>query len=126
MAGVQQHADLAHPLLNPMQNFAGNGPLLLAVDNGWAAAPHWQERQAAMEEWIERADRQGLPVQILATAPGGDGKPVQLTGTMAGSGGIIVLDDSVGIVGATLNVEAHGSRGRTAASEVGAALSRIT
>src|SRR5262245_25022881 len=74
---------LAHPLINPLQNFAGNGPLLLAVDNGWAAAPHWQERQAAMEEWIERADRQGLPVQILATAPAGDGQPIALSGTMA-------------------------------------------
>jgi Domain of unknown function (DUF4159)/Aerotolerance regulator N-terminal len=76
---------LAHPLINPLQNFAGNGPLLLAVDNGWAAAPHWQERQAAMEEWIERADRQGLPVQILATSPAGDGQPIALSGTMAAS-----------------------------------------
>ncbi|HEY7689017.1 MAG TPA: BatA domain-containing protein, partial [Dongiaceae bacterium] len=75
---------LAHPLINPLQNFTGSGPLLLAVDNGWAAAPHWQERQAAMEEWIERADRQGVPVQILATAPGGDGQPVALTDEMAG------------------------------------------
>jgi Domain of unknown function (DUF4159)/Aerotolerance regulator N-terminal len=76
-------AALAHPLINPLQNFAGNGPLLLAVDNGWAAAPHWQERQAAMEEWIERADRQGLPVQIIATAPSGDGQPIALSSTLA-------------------------------------------
>ena len=75
---------LAHPLINPLQNFAGSGPLLLAVDNGWAAAPHWQERQAAMKEWIERADRQGLPVQILATAVGGDGQPIALSDEMAG------------------------------------------
>ena len=75
---------LAHPLINPLQNFAGSGPLLLAVDNGWAAAPHWQERQAAMKEWIERADRQGLPVQILATAVGGDGQPISLSDEMAG------------------------------------------
>jgi len=75
---------LAHPLINPLQLFAGGGPLLLAVDNGWAAAPHWQERQAAMEEWIERADRQGLPVQILATATGGDGQPIALSDEMAG------------------------------------------
>ncbi|MFM9844038.1 MAG: DUF4159 domain-containing protein [Dongiaceae bacterium] len=75
---------LAHPLINPLQNFGGSGPLLLAVDNGWAAAPRWQERQAAMKEWIERADRQGLPVQILATAVGGDGQPVALSDEMAG------------------------------------------
>ena len=75
---------LAHPLINPLQNFGGSGPLLLAVDNGWAAASHWQERQAAMKEWIERADRQGLPVQILATAAGGDGQPIALSDEMAG------------------------------------------
>src|ERR1700731_2230215 len=38
---------LAHPLLNPNATLAGNGPLLLAVDNGWTAARHWDERRAA-------------------------------------------------------------------------------
>src|SRR6266852_1735422 len=32
---------LAHPLLNPNATLAGNGPLVLAVDNGWTAARHW-------------------------------------------------------------------------------------
>src|SRR5215470_4529518 len=31
---------LAHPLLNPNARLAGNGPLVLAVDDGWTAARH--------------------------------------------------------------------------------------
>jgi hypothetical protein len=75
---------LAHPLINPLRDFGGSGPLLLVVDNGWGSAPRWQERQAAMAEWIERADRQGLPVNILATSPAADGQPIALSGEMPG------------------------------------------
>ncbi|MFM8990296.1 MAG: BatA domain-containing protein [Alphaproteobacteria bacterium] len=28
---------LAHPILNPQARLAGNGPLLVVVDDGWAA-----------------------------------------------------------------------------------------
>src|SRR5882762_583102 len=35
---------LAHPLLNPNAKLAGKGPLVLAIDNGWSAARHWEER----------------------------------------------------------------------------------
>src|ERR1700722_5670022 len=34
---------LAHPLLNPSANLAGDGPLVLAVDDGWSAARQWDE-----------------------------------------------------------------------------------
>src|SRR6266851_1954955 len=40
---------LAHPLLNPNATLAGNGPLVLAVDNGWTAARHWDDRSAALD-----------------------------------------------------------------------------
>ncbi len=47
---------LARPVLNPdRQSFAGEGPLLLVVDNGWASAAHWPERREAIEAAIERA-----------------------------------------------------------------------
>src|SRR5580698_8421584 len=32
---------LAHPLLNPNAQLGGDGPLVLVVDDGWSAAPHW-------------------------------------------------------------------------------------
>src|SRR4051795_10029886 len=35
---------LAHPLLNPTAQLPGSGPLLLVVDDGWAAAPQWRAR----------------------------------------------------------------------------------
>src|ERR687884_138094 len=36
---------LAHPLLNPSTRLAGSGPLVLVVDDGWAAARDWPARQ---------------------------------------------------------------------------------
>ena len=62
---------LARPVLNPdQQSFAGDGPLLLVVDNGWASAAHWPERREAIEAAIERAGRDGRTVVLAFTAPG--------------------------------------------------------
>jgi len=62
---------LARPILNPdRQNFAGSGPLLLVVDNGWASASHWPERREAVEAAIDRATREGRTVVLAPTAPG--------------------------------------------------------
>lgn len=59
---------LAGPLLNPRAALPGGGPLLLLVDNGWAAGRDWPARRAAMEELVAQADRQGRPVIVLPTA----------------------------------------------------------
>src|SRR5579864_9214462 len=32
---------LAHPLLNPQARLAGSGPVVLVIDDGWAAAGDW-------------------------------------------------------------------------------------
>ena len=62
---------LARPVLNPdRQSFAGTGPLLLIVDNGWASAAHWPERREAIEAAIERAAGEGRTVVLAPTAPG--------------------------------------------------------
>jgi hypothetical protein len=62
---------LARPVLNPdRQTFAGEGPLLLVVDNGWASAAHWAERREAIEAAIDRAGRDGRTVVLAPTAPG--------------------------------------------------------
>ena len=60
---------LAHPLMNPpAQLGAAGGPLLLVVDDGWAAARHWQQRQEAMGTLIDRAEREARPVIVVTTA----------------------------------------------------------
>jgi Domain of unknown function (DUF4159)/Aerotolerance regulator N-terminal len=62
---------LARPVLNPeRETFAGSGPLLLAVDNGWASAAHWAERREAIEAAIDRAGRNGRTIILAPTAPG--------------------------------------------------------
>ncbi len=60
---------LAHPLLNPTASLAGKGPLVLAVDNGWAAARHWDERRNALDDLIAEAEREGRNIVLLPTAP---------------------------------------------------------
>ncbi len=62
---------LARPVFNPdRQSFAGTGPLLLVVDNGWASAAHWPERQEAIGAAIDRAAGEGRTVILAPTAPG--------------------------------------------------------
>jgi hypothetical protein len=60
---------LAHPLLNPTASLAGKGPLVIAVDNGWAAARHWDERRNALDDLIAEADRESRNIVLLPTAP---------------------------------------------------------
>jgi hypothetical protein len=60
---------LAHPLLNPNATLAGNGPLVLVVDNGWTAARHWDERRTALDRLIDQAEREGRRVVLVGTAP---------------------------------------------------------
>jgi hypothetical protein len=60
---------LAGPVLNPEPELSGHGPLVLVVDDGWAAAPHWDQRLAALERFTARAQRQEREVILLGTAP---------------------------------------------------------
>jgi len=54
----------AQPVLNPDSRVApaGEGPLLLLMDQGWASAPDWQERRAAAAGILESAAEQGRQV----------------------------------------------------------------
>lgn len=62
---------LARPVLNPdRQTFAGEGPLLLVIDNGWASAAHWAGRREAIEAAIDRAGRDGRTIVLAPTALG--------------------------------------------------------
>ncbi len=68
---------LAGPILNPAPELGGRGPVLLVVDNGWAAAPNWQRRIDAAAERLEQAERDNRPVIILETAPDGRDAPLE-------------------------------------------------
>src|SRR5271155_6229510 len=48
---------VAHPLLNPQARLAATGPIVLVVDDGWAAAHDWPARQGAPPPPPGPADR---------------------------------------------------------------------
>ena len=62
-------AGAAHPLLNAAAGLAGKGPLILVVDDGWAAARDWLGRRSMLLRLIDQADRQGRAVVLVTTAP---------------------------------------------------------
>src|SRR5664279_2477984 len=43
---------LADPLLGRVVKLLGNGPLVLVVDNGWAAAKNWDQRQTLIADLL--------------------------------------------------------------------------
>ena len=61
---------LAEPVLNPTQSQAlkGTGPVVIAVDNGWASGPRWGEHAAMVERLIGDAEAQNRAVVVLDTA----------------------------------------------------------
>ena len=60
---------LAHPLLNPGLRLGNaDGPLLIVVDDGWASAPDWRQRQSTVDGLLVEAERQGRRVSLLTTA----------------------------------------------------------
>lgn len=59
----------AGPVMNPGTPLEGTGPVIIAVDDGWASARHWPRRQQAMSELLDRAVRAERPVAIVTTAP---------------------------------------------------------
>lgn len=71
---------LARPLLNPQAAWPGSGPVILVIDDGWAAAPRWTERQEQALSLLDRAERQGRAALLLTTAPAEDGAPPQIIG----------------------------------------------
>ncbi len=70
---------LAEPLWNPGGGFRAEGPLVLVVDNGWAAAPHWDRRRGIVGEMIEKADREKRLVMLMPTARKAANAPIEPT-----------------------------------------------
>ncbi len=60
----------AHPLLNAGTRLTGKGPLVVIVDDGWAAAGNWPARRSTLSGFADHAEREGRPMVVLTTAPG--------------------------------------------------------
>ncbi len=73
---------LAHPILNPNAKLRGSGPLVLVIDDGWAAAADWSVRQSKIAELLDEAERTNRPVHVLATAPKAPGEPIRVSELM--------------------------------------------
>lgn len=67
----------AGPVWKPVQRAAGDGPLLVVMDAGWAAAPGWAERQNRVERALRDAAANGRPAALLLAD--GQGEPGALT-----------------------------------------------
>ncbi|MGF1592482.1 MAG: DUF4159 domain-containing protein [Kiloniellaceae bacterium] len=74
---------LAQPLLNPTARLAGSGPMVLVVDDGWAAARFWPARQVAATNLLAQAEREDRPVVVLTTAPSAQDAPPEATGMLS-------------------------------------------
>ena len=63
---------MAGPVLSPLPGAAGhNGPLLIVIDDGWPAAPSWNQRVAAADRRIVVAERSAQLVAIAAVSDAG-------------------------------------------------------
>jgi hypothetical protein len=74
---------LSRPVLNPDATLPGDGPLLLVVDNGWAAGRDWSTRQQLLGQLIDQAERSGRAVVVLPTARPASADPVRRLGPMS-------------------------------------------
>ena len=68
----------ARPLLNAERAGDVSQPMLLVVDNGWAAADGWDRRREVALSLTDRALRAGRRVVLLATAPPTDGSAIEV------------------------------------------------
>lgn len=55
----------AGPVWKPAPEQAGQGPLLVVMDAGWAAAPDWSQRQARALRALDHAGANGQPAALL-------------------------------------------------------------
>ncbi|MEQ9109716.1 MAG: DUF4159 domain-containing protein [Rhodospirillaceae bacterium] len=75
---------LADPVLNQRQSMQ-QSPLVVVVDDGWAAASGWAERQTALVRILEGADRDRRAVLLATTAPTESGESDPLSFATAGT-----------------------------------------
>lgn len=60
---------MAGPVFKPRDaRLAGQGPVALIIDNGWASAPEWETRREAAQRVLDDAEAANRPVIIIETA----------------------------------------------------------
>lgn len=59
---------LADPYLNPQSAGLKTSPVVIVVDNGWAAAARWDDRVGAMQALAAEAERDGRDLIVVPTA----------------------------------------------------------
>ncbi|MFM7445655.1 MAG: BatA domain-containing protein, partial [Tabrizicola sp.] len=74
----------AGPVLNPEDRVAGSGPLLIAVDGGWADARDWPERQEKIEALVGEAGAMGRTVALVRLSDAPDEVDFQTAEAWAG------------------------------------------
>ena len=65
----------AHPLLNAGARMTGKGPVIIIIDDGWAAASNWAARKALAAGFTDQAERESRPVALVTTARPETGSP---------------------------------------------------
>ncbi len=61
---------VSHPLWEPGKlGGQTSGPLMLVVDDGWAAAQKWDVRQKLLQDFLQDAKRTSVPVVLTTTTP---------------------------------------------------------
>ena len=60
---------MADPVLRLSGGVPGKGAVLIAIDNGWAGAANWQQRQDKLKEYVMMLRRTDRSVVFLPTSP---------------------------------------------------------
>lgn len=59
---------LAHPIIDAADPLPGTGPVIIVVDDGWAAARDWPARLEAINGLIDQAERERRELLLITTA----------------------------------------------------------
>ncbi|HKY94299.1 MAG TPA: DUF4159 domain-containing protein [Kiloniellales bacterium] len=73
---------LARPILDPREELPGSGPLLVVIDDGWAAAAGWDDHKSSLDQYLAEAERKGESLRLLLTAPNADDSPPTVSEVM--------------------------------------------
>jgi hypothetical protein len=79
---------LADPFVTPTGAKKGAGPIVIAVDNGWASATRWDQRADAMNVIAQSAERANRPILIVPTAESDVAPELRLTAGADAQGAI--------------------------------------
>lgn len=71
---------LAGPILNAPPPPMSPGPLLILVDDSWAAAPDWRLRRDTIDSAAEQAMRASRETYLVATTDADESAPAPMTG----------------------------------------------